>query len=84
MLINNDERFVVPGMGNFVEDLVAEQCIEIPVVTLPLTIGSGMLARHGAPGLMCSFGQHLVADGCGGADQTSCGGGGSVAAAGEA
>ena len=47
MLVNNDERFVVPGVGNFVEDLVAEQCIEIPVVTLPLTIGNARIDTVG-------------------------------------
>ena len=42
------------------EDKWAEGAITIPVLTMPLTIGSGMLARHGTVDLSFSFGDNAT------------------------
>jgi RNA recognition motif-containing protein len=49
ILVNYCDEFVVP------KDKWAESRITIPVLTLPLTIGGGMLARHGADNISFSF-----------------------------
>ena len=50
LVVNYCDEFVVP------KDRWAAARIVIPVLTLPLTIGGGMLARHGAPQISFSFG----------------------------
>lgn len=50
IMVNYCDEFVVP------KDSWAEVRITIPVLTLPLTIGGGMLSRHGAESVSFSFG----------------------------
>ncbi len=50
IVVNYRDEFVVP------KDRWAASRIAIPVLTLPLTIGGGMLARHGAQDISFSFG----------------------------